>query len=202
MDRRIKSLVAAILLSGIGVLTLAAEGSAGSGAAPGQVGQISTNGMGALPGDGIALSIRFYDKRVYYPENEIPLKITIADTTASTYRFKLAEDRVYSLSFDVRSPTNRALEVADDYKRALATTKPVFFREIAVEPGEEYAFVEDLSRYIHVAEAGSYNIRAYFYPELVQAVPGVSASPLPPIASNVLILAVRPSSVFPPLAIS
>jgi hypothetical protein len=170
-------------------------------------------GIIAAPGgaDGIELSIRFYDKRLYYPESEIPIKVAIANTTAQTYRFKLAEDRTYSLSFDARTPANRALDVADDYKRALATTRPIFYREIVVEPGEEYSFVENLARYIRVTDPGSYNIRASFWPELVATAPGAqpmpgtqagagaqSAVPAQPILSNILILTVRPSLGLPP----
>ena len=38
----------------------------------------------------------------------------------------------------------------DAYKKALATTRPVFYREMAIEPGEEYSFVENLVRYVHL----------------------------------------------------
>jgi hypothetical protein len=165
------------------------------------------------PYGSIDLSIRFFDKRVYYPESEIPLKVTVSNNTARTWRFKLAEDRAYSVVFEARTPANRLLDAADDYKKALATQRPVFYREMAIEPGEEYSFVESLSRYVLIKEAGSYTIRASLFPELVAgaaprggadaAKPAPGASPplpaaLPPILSNVLILSVRPSLGLPP----
>jgi hypothetical protein len=203
--RRIAAIAASLVLSGACALSLGAQ----SGVAPqgasgpasgGTAGaQASAGGSGGLSQPvGVDVSIRFYDKRLYYPEGSIPIKVTISNNTARTYRFKLTEDRVYSLSFEARTPANRALDVADDYKRTLASTRPVFYREMAVEPGEEYSFVEDLARYVHVVDPGSYSVRATFYPELVQSAPGVPQAEVSPIASNVLLLAVRPSPALPP----
>lgn len=184
MYRRIAVLACVLSLFGAFPLALAAETEAGPSL--------------GLPSSGVEVSIRFFDKRLYYPESEIPVKVTIANKTASTFRFKLAEDRAYSLAFEARTPSNRALEPADAYKKALATTRPVYYREMALEPGEEYAFVEDLVRYVRLVDSGSYNLRVSFYPELVPAAPGASPQALPPIVSNVLILSVLPSLGLPP----
>ena len=199
MYRRIAAIAASLVLSGACALSIAAQGasSPASGGAAGA--QASAAGAAGLSQPaGVDVTIRFYDKRLYYPEGSIPIKVTISNNTAQTYRFKLAEDRVYSLLFEARTPANRPLDLADDYKRTLASTRPVFYREMAVEPGEEYSFVEDLARYVHVADPGSYSVRATFYPELVQSAPGVPQAVVSPILSNVLILAVRPSPAVPP----
>jgi hypothetical protein len=200
--QRTRAIAAALILGALQGLCLFAESSASypaptstadggaagaSAAAPG--GQAATPAYGA--DELIDVSIRFFDKRVYYPESPIPLKITITNKSASTYRFKLAEDRVYSLAFEAKTPSNRSLEPADGYKKALATTRPVFYREMAVEPGEEYSFVEDLARFIRIPDAGSYSIRADFFPELATDRSGA-------VKSNVLILPVRPSLGLPP----
>jgi hypothetical protein len=166
--------------------------------ASGGADQAKNTAQSASPNDGINVVIRFYDKRVYYPESEIPVKVTISNTTAATFRFKLAEDRVYSITFDARTQSNRGLDASDTYKKALAETRPVFYREVALNPGEEYSFVEDLGRYVALPGAGTFTLRASFWPELVQAAPGATWVQLPPIASNALILAVRPSLGLPP----
>lgn len=136
------------------------------------------------------LSIRFYDKRIYYPESEIAIKVTIANTGAEVYRFKLAEDKVHSLSFEARTASNRALDAAETFKRAAVESGPVYYREIAVEPGEEFSFVERLERYVAFTEAGTYAVRANFWPELA---PQGGASPEKPLSSNTLLLSLRPS---------
>ena len=191
--RRIAALLAAIIITGIQALPMAAEGL--SKEIGGKALSTSAAKDLELSAEAFEMSIRFFDKRVYYPESQIPIKITITNRSSATIRFKLAEDRVYSLAFEARSPVNRSLEAADDYKKALATTKPVFYREMALEPGEEYSFVEDFSRYIKVDGAGSYTIRAIFYPELAQAASSAAAAN---ILSNTLILSVRPSIGLPP----
>jgi hypothetical protein len=140
----------------------------------------------------VTLSIRFFDKRIYFPGSEIPIMVTIANDTPDTYRFKLADDRLFSLSFDARTPSNRALDLSDGYKLAMSRSEPVFYREMAIKPGEEYAFKEDLERFVKIADAGAYSVSASFYPELVSSQSAV------PIVSNILNLSVRPSPGLPP----
>jgi len=138
------------------------------------------------------LSIRFFDKKIFFPGSEIPIMVTIANPDSSTYRFKLADDRLFSISFEARTPTNRSLDMSDSYKSAMGESRPVFYREIAIKPGEEYSFKENLDRFIRIDEPGSYSVRALFYPEL--AGPGASAA----LTSNTLLLSIRPSPGLPP----
>ena len=60
--------------------------------------------------------------------------VTISNETDRTYRFKLADDRVYSLSFEARTASNRRLELSDAYKVAMSKSEPVFYRELAIKP--------------------------------------------------------------------
>jgi hypothetical protein len=146
----------------------------------------------AAPNAEPELSIHFFDKRIYFPGSEIPLKITIANNGTSTYRFKLADDRAHSLSFETKTPSNRGLEPSDEYKLALGESKPVLYRELTINPGEEYSFVERLDRFVTIAEPGGFTVRAFFHPELVSPeTKGV-------LASNALTLSVRPSPGLPP----
>jgi hypothetical protein len=140
----------------------------------------------------VKLSIRFFDKRIYFPGSEIPVVVTISNETDDTYRFKLADDRVYSLAFEARTPTNRLLELSDGFKLAMSRSGPVFYRELAIKPGEEYSFREDLARFVLVDVPGSYSVKASFFPELS------TSSAASPIASNILSLSVRPSPGIPP----
>lgn len=140
----------------------------------------------------VTLSIRFFDKRIYFPGSEVPIMVTISNETAETYRFKLADDRIYSLAFEARTPTNRQLDLSDAFKVAMSRSEPVFYRELAIKPGEEYSFREDLARFVRVDVPGSYAVKASFYPELS------SSQTVAPIASNLLALSVRPSPGLPP----
>jgi hypothetical protein len=140
----------------------------------------------------VKLSIRFFDKRIYFPGSEIPIVVTLSNESEDTYRFKLADDRVYSLSFEARTPTNRLLDLSDGYKVAMSRSGPVFYRELAIKPGEEYSFREDLGRFVRVDVPGSYSVKASFFPELS------TSSAAEPIPSNLLSLSVRPSPGIPP----
>ena len=139
------------------------------------------------------VSIRFFDKRVYYTDSEIFLKITISNPSSEPYRFKLAEERMFSLAFEARTPSNRLLDANDTYKRTISSGSPVFYREISLEPGEEYSFVEDLRRYVRMDEAGVYRVRVLFHPELLRPTSS-------PIYSQDLVVSVRPGVGIPSLA--
>jgi len=133
------------------------------------------------------LSISFFDKRIYVPGAEIPVKVTVRNDSPRTWRFKLADERRLSLSFDVRTVSNRRIEASDAWKRAMASVEPAYYREMALEPGEEYSFVEDLRDYVSIAEPGAYVLRCSFWPELAGR-----ATSTPTLASNALSLSVRP----------
>jgi len=120
----------------------------------------------------VDFNIRFFDRRIYYVEGDpIYIQVTITNNSPVTYRFKLADERVFSLDFDVKTVSNRSLEPADILIRKRTQYQQIFFREIAVESGESFSFVEDLRNYVNVKEPGSLVVKAYLYPELFR--PGI-----------------------------
>jgi hypothetical protein len=148
---------------------------------------------------GVDFSIRFFDRRIYYVESSpVYVQVTITNNGPSSYRFKLADERAFSLDFDVRTLSNRSLEPADALVRKRSQYQQVFFREITVESGESFSFVEDLRDYADLKQAGSFVVRARVYPELyrngagVQAAMPVSFSETRILESNRLNLNVRP----------
>ncbi|MDR1858008.1 MAG: hypothetical protein LBQ69_00900 [Treponema sp.] len=119
---------------------------------------------------GIDFSIRFYDRRIYYTEGDpVLIQVTIANNSPSTYRFKLADERVFSIDFDVRTVNNRPLETADTLIRKRTQSQHIYFREIAVESGESFSFVEDLRGYVKLDQPGAFVVRASMYPELIRS---------------------------------
>ena len=137
----------------------------------------------------VEFDIRFYDRRIYYAEGDpILIQVTITNNSPSTYRFKLADERVFSLDFDVRTVTNRSLEPADTLirKRTLSL-QHIYFREIAVETGESFSFVEDLRDYVKLTEPGTFVVSASVYPELRR-----SDEPAQMLESKRLNLSIRP----------
>jgi hypothetical protein len=157
---------------------------------------IPLNVMAAETNNGIDFSIRFFDRRVYYAQSDpIYIQITITNNSPLTYRFKLAENRVFSIDFDVRTMSNRLLEPADALVRERTQYQQIFFREIAVEAGESFSFVEDLRNYVKIGQAGSFVVQARVYPELFRF--GTDAALIQPVALESTRLNL---SIWPPLA--
>jgi len=138
----------------------------------------------------VDFSIRFYDRRVYYVESDpIFVQITITNNSPAPYRFKLADDRAFSVDFDIRTMTNRPLQQADSLIRKRTVNSQVFFREVAIESGESFSFVENICDYISFGQTGSFRVKAKIYPELFRSVEASS------IESNYLSLTLRPAVI-------
>jgi hypothetical protein len=151
-------------------------------------------GVSLLPAAeaGIDFSIRYFDKRVYYLEQDpIFIQVTITNNSPYTYRFKLADERAFSVDFDVRTNSNRVVEAADILVRKRSQSQQVYFRDVSVEPGESFSFVEDLKNYAALTQSGSYVVQAKIYPDLYQTIRSESLG----ILSNRLALNIRPALI-------
>jgi hypothetical protein len=137
----------------------------------------------------VEFNIRFLDRKIYYVESDpIFIQITVNNKTPSTYRFKLADERVFSLDFDIRTMTNRRLSEADNLIRKRTQYQQIYFREIAIESGESFSFVENLRDYVKIIQPGSYRVKALIFPELYKASNFV-------FESNYLALNLRPTAI-------
>lgn len=114
------------------------------------------------------ISIRFYTKSIYYPggagSEPIFVKISITNNKAQAMRFKLADDRSFSLDFSLVNTRNREASHNEVWKRKRASNGHVYFREITLEQGETYSFVENVKDYIDIENAGVYVLKALFFP--------------------------------------
>lgn len=139
------------------------------------------------------ISIRFVNRTVYYPGNSpsepVNVQISIANNGPETLRFKLAEDHAFSLDFTAADTRNRPLAHTEDWQRKRNTTRQVYFREVSLEPGETYSFIENVKDYLVVADPGMYVLSCAFYPELKRK----SDDSEPSSRSNRLTLEVKPS---------
>lgn len=127
---------------------------------------------------------------MYYPgdadSNPVFVHISIRNNSQETLRFKLADDRMFSLDFDAYTVKNTKLSETEQLVRKRTTNQTVYFREIALETGEEYSFVENLKEYIEIDEPSVYYVELKFYPELYK-------SKYISFSSNRLTMEVRPS---------
>jgi hypothetical protein len=142
-------------------------------------------------------NIRFYDKRVYHAVGGEPVYVqaTVTNRGPEVFRFKLADERAFSIEFDVRTLSNRQVEAADTLIRRRTTSGRVFFREISVESGESFSFIEDLRNYADLREAGAFVVRARLYPELYRTENYQAEGQGIALESNRLSLSLRPPVV-------
>jgi len=142
-----------------------------------------------LAADAIDVSIEFVDRRIYHPDSDIHIRVTVKNEDARTYQFRLADRRLFTVDFDVRTLTNVQVERSQNFITRRAADQPVYYRNVSLEPGEEFSFTEELSDYVNVTRAGTYVVQANFYPDLW------TRDDSGPIQSNRLTLSVRPSPV-------
>lgn len=133
----------------------------------------------ALP-EGVTFSIRYFDKALYAPGDTITVRATVMNDSPVRYRFRMAQSRVFNIEFIVSTTANRELPHAQNFIIERTSNQPVFFRDVLIEPGESFSFIENLSEFVSIEVPGAYYLKAVFYPEL-------STGPSPERAeSNVL----------------
>jgi hypothetical protein len=152
----------------------------------------------AFASDKIELTIRFFDKRVYYlAEAPILVQVTITNKGPAPYSFRLADERAFSVDFDVRTVSNRTLDAASPLIRKRSTYQQVFFREVSVESDESFSFVEDIRDYVNFSQSGAYVVQARLFPGLYRgpaaAQEAVNRGDI--MDSNRLSLNLRPPSI-------
>lgn len=137
-----------------------------------------------------SVSIKYSNRTIYYPgdaeENPINIHVTIKNNGIETLRFKLADDRAFSLDFNAYTVKNQKLPQTDSIIEKRTTNQTVYFREISLEYGEEYSFIENLKDYLNIEDPSVYYLELTFYPELYK-------SKKIKLTSNRLTLEVRPS---------
>lgn len=137
-----------------------------------------------------SVSIKYSNRTIYYPgdseENPINIHVTIKNNGIETLRFKLADDRAFSLDFNAYTVKNQKLQQTDSIIEKRTTNQTVYFREISLEYGEEYSFIENLKDYLVIEDPSVYYLELTFYPELYK-------SKKVNLKSNRLTLEVRPS---------
>lgn len=137
-----------------------------------------------------SVSIKYHNRTLFYPGNSedspILVHITIKNNGPETLRFKLADDRSFSLDFNAYTVKNTCLEQTEKLIENRTTSQIVYFREIALEQGEEYSFVENVKDFLKIEESAVYYLELFFYPELYK-------SNYISLKSNRLTLEIRPS---------
>ena len=148
--------------------------------------QLALGQMSDLNRAGVDVSVRYFDRRLYYEGDPITVEVTVKNNSATPFRFEVADVQLFNLDFVVTTPTNLQLEHTRQHIIRTSTTQPVFFRLMELAPGEQFGLTANISSYIDLAQPGMYAVAAMFYPEVTRR------ETRTPLASNVLTLDLRP----------
>ncbi len=142
--------------------------------------------------DGLEVSISFHNKAMYFPSNTqnnpIFVNVSIANKGSQTVRFKIADDRAFSLDIHAVNIKNETLEESETLIRKRTTSSTVYFRELALEPAETYGFTIDVKDFITIETPSVYYIELLLYPELYK-------SKIQTLSSNRLALEINPDPI-------
>lgn len=137
-----------------------------------------------------SIVIKFQDRTMYYPssavDNPIKVNVSITNNGTETLRFKLADERMFSLDFNAKTIKNTSLPYTSDLTSRRASNNNLYYRDITIEAGESYSFVEDVKKYVDFKDPSIYYLQLDFYPELYK-------SKNVKLTSNRLSLDIRPA---------
>ena len=89
----------------------------------------------------VEVRIRYFDKKIYYTDSPVQVKVEIINNSPDTFRFKSSELRCFNFEFDVKTLTNKKLDHSSEFIMDRSTNQQVFFREVSLAPGETYSIV-------------------------------------------------------------
>ncbi len=156
----------------------------------------------------LRFSLRYYDKTVYSTNPDLPitLQVNLRNVGDSPVWFSLPNQPVFQLAFHVMSAgrTGLYLPNSEKYNESRFSNQPVFFRNITIQPGEEFSYLVNLRDFVTIPHSGIYTIQGEFHPNLLPEYQGGlsdsnsnGSDPGSPsdvvLTSNILTLVVRPS---------
>ena len=139
----------------------------------------------ALMAQSVSVSVAYEDKTIYVPDSDVFIRFTIRNESGRTFRFKLAENRMFSVELEVRTLANQALPPARQFTTQRTSNQRLFYRDVSLEPGEAFSFVENLRHYVDLSRTGVFVVQARFYPALIAEDSGLQAK-------NTLSLTIQP----------
>jgi hypothetical protein len=140
----------------------------------------------ALPATDVQVTIRLYDEEVYFPDSTIHIHVQVWNRSAERQQFRLADDRMFNLDFDVTGPDNRRVDGTPQFTIGRSSNQ-VFYRTVVLEPDDRFSFVERLDSFVRIDQPATYTVQASFYPSLHMPQQTNRA-----IRSNAITLVVRP----------
>ena len=152
-------------------------------------------------GGALTVRTRLHNEQIYFPGVPIEVLVTVENSGAEPARFRLADDRRYNLTFEVRTTTNTKVENSSEFTIARHTNQQIYYRTVVLAPGEQLSFVEELTAAVELTTPGEYRVQTLFYPELRHSHNGLTRLPTDnsavsdqPLRSTSLTVTIRPGA--------
>lgn len=118
--------------------------------------------------ENLSVHISYYDKKVYYNDahSEVLVKLALTNTGSETIYFKLADNHEFSLDFIAVDTKNKNIKHTESWLRNMNSDTRVYFRDVSLEPGETYSFIENVKDFLKLDSPGVYILSAAFFPSL------------------------------------
>jgi hypothetical protein len=115
----------------------------------------------------IEVSIRFYNKQIYYISNPIIVEFQIVNNGIDPFLFITSFNKIFTFDFDISSMTKRKVMHSNGYEIERRRFEPIFNDKIILKPNEVYGVRIDIGDWFDFKEPGEYVIKGVFYPNLI-----------------------------------
>ena len=109
-------------------------------------------------------NIQYHNKRIYYPDEQIELRLTVSNPGSSALTFYIADDPKRSFGFDLRSSTGEPMAFVSDFATVLRTGG--VYQVIHLAPEQDLSIKASLNDWIAPLEPGQYRLTGFFYPQM------------------------------------
>jgi len=110
-------------------------------------------------------NIRYNNKRIYYPGEQIELKLTISNPENSTSTFYISDNPKHSFGFDLRTLTGTPVPLVSDF----VTQTGGVYRVVHLGSEQALSIIAPLNDWIAPLPPGQYRLIGFFYPQMRKA---------------------------------
>ena len=116
----------------------------------------------------LSVNIAYHDKKVYYTDagSAVLVRVSLTNRGGETVYFKLADNHEFSLDFTAIDTKNKNVARTEAWLRNMNTNNRVYFRDVSLEPGETYSFIENAKDFLKFETPGVYILRCAFFSDL------------------------------------
>ena len=114
-----------------------------------------------------SFNIRYFDKKIYHPNDEIEIKVIISNESVNRdedITFYLSDNPIQSFGFNLAHLNGQQVSKFTGLASTLDNLSP--YRIVNLQPGQEISMNISLGKWVDLSSPGQYRLFGYFYPKL------------------------------------